>query len=191
MVRTLCAIAALALLAPPAFADEAETLRKEVDLLKAERDALTQKLREREAQALKLQAEAEAQKAKALTLAIENQALRERNEKLVEQLRALKPDPDRPLIPREPPTTPAKDIRGKVTAVAADGLARISVGSDAGVEVGNVLQVYRVTPAPSYLGTLKVTEVKPKEAVGRFTPANPRMLIQKDDDVASGILSRR
>jgi hypothetical protein len=63
--------------------------------------------------------------------------------------------------------------RGEVTEVAGD-LVTLSIGIDAGLAVGSVLDVYRTDPEARYLGTVKVTDVfnlYPKQALLKFTPA--------------------
>jgi hypothetical protein len=87
---------------------------------------------------------------------------------------------------------PPQDVEGVVRSVNANGLLTISVGSDAGLLKGNTLELFRLAPVRSqskYLGTVKVVEVKPKEAVcvpvGRL--AGPP---QPGDRVASRVLER-
>ncbi|MCI0701277.1 MAG: sigma-70 family RNA polymerase sigma factor [Planctomycetia bacterium] len=63
-----------------------------------------------------------------------------------------------------------ENVRGSVLDVNKE-LVRISIGIDAGLEAGVVLDVYRVADKPKYLGTLVVKTVKPKEAVAEFKPA--------------------
>jgi hypothetical protein len=60
------------------------------------------------------------------------------------------------------------------------------VGSDDGVVKGNTLEVFRLNPAAKYLGTVRVLEAKPHEAVAQ--PVN-RLLapIQQGDKVASKV----
>jgi hypothetical protein len=66
------------------------------------------------------------------------------------------------------------EVHGKVTGVQKD-LVGLSIGSDAGVKKGDVLEVYRLGDNPRYLGKVKVTEVKAKsalsEVVGKLTEA--------------------
>ena len=82
---------------------------------------------------------------------------------------------------------PAADVEGRVNAVdAKTGLVTVSVGSDDGVAKGNTLEVYRLNPA-KYLGTVRVIETKPHEAVAQ--PVNrPLAPIHQGDKVASKIL---
>ncbi len=84
---------------------------------------------------------------------------------------------------------PPDDVKGKILEVdTRSGLATISVGTDSGVNVGNTLQVYHLTPKPEYVGTVRVVDANFKQSVVR--PVQPlRGTLQKDDVVASRILS--
>jgi len=64
-----------------------------------------------------------------------------------------------------------ENVRGSVISISKD-LVHISIGLDAGLEQGTRLDVYRVSgDGGKYLGTVVVSTVKPKEAVGEFKPA--------------------
>jgi len=90
--------------------------------------------------------------------------------------------------PGGPKTVPPEDVRGTVKQLNGD-MATISVGSDAGVNVGNVLQVYRLRPQPEWLCTITILAVTPNEAVGRL--AGPkRIQVKPQDEVAATILGR-
>jgi hypothetical protein len=74
------------------------------------------------------------------------------------------------LLPTSPAGTnpPAADVEGQVKAVdEKSGLVTITIGSDAGLAKGNTLEVFRLQPAPKYLGTIRVIEVTPHEAVAQ------------------------
>ena len=91
-----------------------------------------------------------------------------------------------------PKNPPAEDIKGKVKAVDAEsGLATISIGSDAGLQKGHTLEVYRLKPRPTYVGTLRILEVKAKEAVGKQVEPRHRGAVQVGDEVASRITEKR
>src|SRR5439155_512641 len=79
---------------------------------------------------------------------------------------------------------PPGDVEGVVKKVDESGLVQISVGSDAGLARGHTLEVFRLKPAPRYLGQIRIVEVKRTEAVGRVV-GRPLGKIQKDDRVAS------
>jgi hypothetical protein len=63
---------------------------------------------------------------------------------------------------------PAAEVRGEVKAVEdKTGLIQISIGSDAGLETGHTLEVYRLKPNPKYIGPIEIIEVRPKESVAK------------------------
>jgi hypothetical protein len=62
---------------------------------------------------------------------------------------------------------PSERVEGQITKVSPQGLVVVSIGSDAGLAKGQTLEVFRLAPKPMYLGTLRIMEVKPKEAVGQ------------------------
>ena len=66
-----------------------------------------------------------------------------------------------------PPTL--EGTRGTVTAYQ-DGLLVISLGYDAGVGPGTVLDVSRYEGGGKFIGTVTVTDAYPKSAVARFNP---------------------
>src|SRR5579883_1029118 len=84
---------------------------------------------------------------------------------------------------------PPEDVKGKILEVdSRSGLATISIGTDSGVNVGNTLEVYHLTPKPEYVGTVRVVDANFKQAVVR--PVLPlRTALQKNDVVASRILA--
>jgi hypothetical protein len=101
-------------------------------------------------------------------------------------------EPPTPVPPQPgaaPVNPPPDDVRGRVTAVnERDGLVTINLGSDAGLSKGHTLFLYRLKPRPTYLGTLRIDDVKPNEAVGKpFISGAFGARIQKDDEVASKI----
>ncbi len=77
------------------------------------------------------------------------------------------------------PAAPLPDgIRGTVTAYK-DGYVSISIGIDAGLTQGAVLDVFRSEGGGQYLGTIVIERVYPKEAVATFKPADARRTIGK------------
>lgn len=73
----------------------------------------------------------------------------------------------------EKPVAPLPEgVRGTVTAYSS-GYVALSIGIDAGLTNGAVLDVYRSEGGGQYLGTVTVERVYPKEAVGKFRPADP------------------
>jgi hypothetical protein len=73
---------------------------------------------------------------------------------------------------RQAPVAP-ENVRGTVTAAEGDRV-EISIGLDAGLGIGTVLDVYRLTGGGRHLGTLVVTDVRAKSAVGTFQSASGR-----------------
>jgi Cu/Ag efflux protein CusF len=79
---------------------------------------------------------------------------------------------------------PAEKLDGVVKQVdVAAGLVTISIGSDAGLQKGHTLEVFRIKPQPRYVGTLTVVEVQPTTAVGRVKGGKDA--VQVGDLVAS------
>jgi hypothetical protein len=81
---------------------------------------------------------------------------------------------------------PPENVEGEVKEVdAKSGLMTISIGSDAGLQKGHTLEVYRLNP-PKYLGTIRIIDVRPKDAVGK--PQGRTLSdIQAGDKIASKI----
>ena len=69
-------------------------------------------------------------------------------------------------------------IRGTVTDYK-DGYVALSIGIDAGLTNGAVLDIFRSEGGGQYLGTIVVERVQPKEAVAKFKPADVRRSIAK------------
>jgi hypothetical protein len=85
------------------------------------------------------------------------------------------------------PRIPTVEQVGKVTSVA-ENLAVISLGSDHGLEIGHILQVYRTAPDVQYLGTLTVNKVETHRAAGLFQPSSRNMVVKVGDTVDTKIL---
>jgi hypothetical protein len=85
---------------------------------------------------------------------------------------------------------PPDNIEGMVKVADSSGLIKISIGSDAGLTKGHTLEVFRLSAVATqskYLGTVRILEVTPNEAVAQ--PVKP--LSDKPiagDRVASRIL---
>jgi len=66
------------------------------------------------------------------------------------------------------PNPPAENVEGLVSEADKSGLIEITIGSDAGLKKGDMLQVYRLDPKDTkYLGQVKLVEVTPTEAVAQ------------------------
>lgn len=83
------------------------------------------------------------------------------------------------------------NVEGKVLKVFQNKMVEISLGSNDGLAVGQVLELFRRTPEPEYLGQVRITAVDPKQAVGNVvgTTVNGKQ-IKEGDDVASQIRSQ-
>jgi hypothetical protein len=81
---------------------------------------------------------------------------------------------------------PRGDLEGIVRRVDSSGLVTISIGSDAGLQKGHTLEVYRMGKNPRYLGRIKIVDVSANQAVGK---AVGRMTapVQSGDHVASRV----
>jgi hypothetical protein len=92
----------------------------------------------------------------------------------------------------QPNNPPPEDVKGTVKATdAASGLVTVNLGSDNGLTKGNTLQVYRLAPRPTYVGQMRIVDVRPNEAVGKLVSAARPGAIQIGDEVASKILDNR
>jgi hypothetical protein len=79
-------------------------------------------------------------------------------------------------------------VEGTVTETdAKSDLVTVSIGSDSGITKGNTLLIYRLKPRPEYVGTFKVIDSQPKEAVAR--PIKPLRAgpVQKGDIVTGRV----
>ncbi len=140
----------------------------------------------REAQAQRgraVAAEIEARTAKGTIEALERQVAKLTREvaNLSRELARLRADKG-----GDPAVKPApENIEGLVRQVK-DGKVRISLGTDAGLARGHTLEVFRLSPAPRYLGRLRVVEVTAKEAICQ--QVGRKAEIKEGDRVASRIL---
>lgn len=69
----------------------------------------------------------------------------------------------------KPPPPVLSNLRGEVERVQGD-LVELSIGIDAGLSKGSVLDLSRLQDGGQYLGTVRVTELYPKQAIAVFTP---------------------
>jgi hypothetical protein len=87
---------------------------------------------------------------------------------------------------------PPAGLEGTVKAIdAKSGLLTITLGSDAGLRAGHSLEVFRTTPEPTYLGTIKILTVSQAEAVGKMTSSLARDKVQIGDRVTSNRITGR
>jgi hypothetical protein len=84
---------------------------------------------------------------------------------------------------------PPQAVEGIVTEKSGE-LIRISIGSDAGLEKGHTLDVFRLKPTPQYLGQIRLTDVRAAEAVG--VPVDRlKYPVQKGDFVSNDVTARK
>ena len=130
---------------------------------------------------------------------IEAQTFKSTNERLEVQLREMAKDMERAKtggtsalaqVNKASKNPPPDNIEGMVKVADASGLIKISIGSDAGLTKGHTLEVFRLSAVATqskYLGTVRILDVTPNEAVAQ--PVKP--LSDKPiagDRVASRIL---
>jgi hypothetical protein len=89
---------------------------------------------------------------------------------------------------RRPPT---EDVEGVVKSTdAQSGYITITIGSDAGLNKGDTLEVYRLKPDAAYLGTVEIIAVRADQAVAK-PMGRLRGAIQVGDRVSSNIVTKR
>jgi len=133
---------------------------------------------------------------------IDRDALKKKNEQMFAQLVSLEKEnaaikaerllggEGRRMAKRGVGSPPPSNLEGRITRVANRNLVKISVGSDNGLSMDNVLQVYRLGPAPKYLGKIRIVSLGASEAVGQ---AEGRMTgqMQEGDRVGASIVGGR
>ncbi len=84
---------------------------------------------------------------------------------------------------------PTQAVEGIVTDKLGDQI-RVSIGSDAGLEKGHTLDVFRLKPTPQYLGQIRLTDVRANEAVG--VPVDRlKYPVQKGDFVSNDVTAKK
>jgi hypothetical protein len=87
------------------------------------------------------------------------------------------------------PNPPLENVEGIIKNTDTGGLVTISIGSDSGISRGHTLEVFRLDKVPEksmYLGTIRIVEVRPHEAVGQPL-TRPVAPLRTGDRVASRI----
>jgi hypothetical protein len=177
-----------------ARAEEAAVAERKMRELAEKNEAeRRERIKKLEQEALRAQPErvrSEVERQRIVDLEIERRALLDRVkllEKIVadqeQQLKGKPPAEGNKF--EEPRNKPTADISGVVHKVEGAQII-INIGSDAGLAKGHTLEVFRVGDKPQYVGTVRVVEVRGKDAVvqavGKFTGP-----IQVGDRVASQI----
>jgi len=172
-----------------------EAATAEMDKLKKERDQMVATITTRNNYIVKLEKDQIVLRDRAVQAEINAAAQTGKNEKLMlvveDQKRQLDNFKARGLTPDNNRGAPAPsvDVKGQVLNVDG-GFATISLGRNHEIKEGDVLQVYRLTPTPQYLGTLKILRADVIESVGSFTAATRNAKIMKGDTVDTKVLGR-
>ena len=84
-------------------------------------------------------------------------------------------------------------VEGKVVELNPTGRSmEISIGSDDGLNVGNELYVYRISPQAKYIGKVKIVAVEPDKAVANLIGnAVNGLKVQEGDNVSSTFFHTR
>ena len=127
----------------------------------------------------KLTKDLEKSKSEEVSQRITALTLKSTNEKLENQLREMARDMEKvksgstsavAQLNKASKNPPPENIDGLVKVADPSGLVKISIGSDAGLARGHTLEIFRLSPLSSqskYLGTIRILEVTPHEAVGQ------------------------
>jgi hypothetical protein len=147
-------------------------LKAENELLRRERDAFESRLRI-------MQEQLDEARRAASAARLEIDGLETQCRKLQDELKRSKGQQPTRIVPDvAAPTDGPKSqaVRGKVTALSANlRTMQISMGQDAALKVGQVLDVFRLASdegsPPLYLGVIRLTRVDPHAAVGQYERA--------------------
>lgn len=143
---------------------------EQLNALKANKDAIETKLIEATRSEQAARNESLQQKLEAESLRARNETIELQLAQIQEQMRDLRlgragATGVGPVVP-----VPA-NIRATVKSISPDGFITISLGADAGLARGAVLDVARLSTT-KYLGKIRLSLVDPKEAVGVFESAS-------------------
>ncbi len=171
---------------PVDLATELKRLREEVEAArkKAEAEAARADKAERERAQLREQL-ANAQ--------VEAELLQKRNKQLEQRIAELEKESARKPndgAPADRTKLAPANVEGLVKAVEEkSGLVTITIGSDAGLEKGQKLDVYRLKPSAKYLGQIQVVDVTATQAVGKPV-GKAKDALQVGDQVTSGLTAK-
>ncbi|HEV3145789.1 MAG TPA: hypothetical protein VGZ47_18010 [Gemmataceae bacterium] len=170
-----------------------EAATREMDKLTNERNMLAAQKTERDQRILALEKSIVDHRNEAVSARVQANSLTEKLQKLMMeysqvvrengQLKASGAVPNQSFKPAP------VEVKGQVTGVA-DNLVTVSLGSDHGLSVGTILQVYRLSPTATYLGTVTITNLETHRAAGRFTPAVRNAKVMKGDTVDTKIIGQ-
>jgi hypothetical protein len=182
------------------IADQAKTLaitKTAQDRQLEEINNLTKTIRDREKLIAKYEGDIKMERVRARDFEAKFTAATARNESLLEQLRlaTLAQAKDKAGVntgrvmvknPNEPNPPPVA-VKGKVEKVEGD-LVQISLGTDHSVNKDNTLDIYRLKPAPQYLGMIRIVDANNHTSVGRLIPSGNaafRPVLREGDVVSS------
>jgi hypothetical protein len=174
--------------------NQANVHQTNIEKLQQQVNVLDQQLKDKEKQLTDLTLGAQQDRVKAERAGIEAASQQQRAERLavqVQQLTDIVADYERRVGPRQPrgpgeslAPEPPEGFRGTVRRTEGtfsdlragrEVWVELTPGLDAGLRQGAILSVSRVNGVNGkYLGTITVRRVNAKDAVGVFTPANPR-----------------
>jgi hypothetical protein len=164
------------LAAPPTARGDGPPL--DAAALRFENEQLRKEAAAQEARLQRLQHDLDDARASMIQAKFQVDALEHRCKKLHEELLQLRSgkglDQPADLGPAKvEPQRGKPPVLGKITEIGKDGrLLQISLGLEAGVKQGQVLEVFRLATRPTqrslYLGTLTLIRVDPQAALGQF-----------------------
>ncbi len=113
---------------------------------------------------------------------------RERNEQLTKQTASMTAVMSaKGIDPNTDPAGVVPTVEGVVSRIerkAGSQMVEVTIGSDDGLKVGNLLEVFR---GDKYLGRIEIIHTSPDKAVGRVDRKFQQGQIQEDDRVATRI----
>jgi hypothetical protein len=173
---------------------EAQGLQKELELL-------TSVVATRDAAIVKLQGDIAVANTAAQAAKNDLVTATARNLDLMAQLRTLEKGVAEAKQPKSQPNgtggvrdasysnPPPVYVKGRVEQVneADRSLVKITIGSDAGLQKDQTLDVFRVSPTPQWLGRLLIVDADLHHSVGKLLrqPGMPLPTLQPGDEVAS------
>jgi hypothetical protein len=144
-------------------------LKAENEMLRRERDTFESRLR-------MIQDQLDDARRSATAARLEIEGLEFHCKKLQDELKQVKGDQLSRILQKVVPTPVGPKpnaIRGKITAMSTNlRTMQISLGLDAGLKEGQMLDVFRLASeeekGPLYLGTIRLTRVDPHAALGYY-----------------------
>jgi hypothetical protein len=171
-----------------------ENATRQVEQLKTERNQDKQLISQKDSTIVKLNKDIVDFRNRAVQAEIERNAFADKNQNLMllaqNQARKLSQYEQQGVsLPNPNKRPPAVEVKGTVEEVAGSH-AQISLGRDHGLAKDDELQVYRLSPEPKYLGTLRLTNLEDHRSVGIFSPATRNANIMKGDTVDTRVMPR-